>query len=97
MEINTEYWGLNEQYSDSKSSIILFPQTVNYDSLKYLISLGFRCIIGSYYINESWISLSSIQMLDIYRYAHLIPLPESIKVLYINTFSLKKIPVELDD
>lgn len=66
---------------DYKKEYFIFPQTVEYDTLKYLIDMGFICIVGGF-INSSKlqpICLYNRYVLDKYRKCDLVSIPEDMK------------------
>lgn len=92
MLTNSQLWGLEEQYKHPRG-IIIFPKTADYNILRYLISLGFQCVVEdpSYFGAWSWVFLPSVNMLEEYKNRTLLPLSESTKERIIRTLLLKQI------
>lgn len=66
---------------DYKKEYFIFPQTVEYNTLKYLIDMGFICIVGGF-INSSKLQpiyLYNRYVLDKYRKCDLVSIPEDMK------------------
>lgn len=94
MEINTELWNLEEQYNGNIcNGPFLFPKTADYNSLRYLISLGFQCVVKdpSHDVFGDWLFLRSIEMLEEYKDWNLLPLAKSSREDIIRIFQLQQI------
>lgn len=66
---------------DYKKEYFIFPQTVEYNTLKYLIDMGFICIVGGFINNSKLqpICLYNRYVLDKYRKCDLVSMPEDMK------------------
>lgn len=66
---------------DYKKEYFIFPQTVGYNTLKYLIDMGFICIVGGFINNSKLqpICLYNRYVLDKYRKCDLVSIPEDMK------------------
>lgn len=66
---------------DYKKEYFIFPQTVEYNTLKYLIDMGFICIVGGF-INSNKlqpICLYNRYVLNKYIKCDLVSIPEDMK------------------
>lgn len=98
--------GLDEQYTTfgphTINLPIVFPKTTNFDSLKYLLSLGYTCVVSGLFDSlftkgksRGTIYIYDVDQLDSYKNMYLDlklePVPEKIKERIILSLSLEQI------
>lgn len=96
--------GLDEQYCKKSwpKQIFIFPQTTDYSSLRYLLSLDYTCVVSGLFDSmftedksRGTIYIYDVDQLDSYKNMYLDlklePVPEKIKERIILSLSLEQI------